>query len=219
MEFSSSDIFFLSSDNKVILFALFVAGFFPYIRDVLRESTHPHPISWFMWSLPLVLYSFSSPYDLFSSACAASTVFIFILSLRRGASDISRSDWIYLVAAGLAPFAGLLFLEGSYNEEAETQLSELFPLFAGQVLIFAPFGPTFRKSISRPFEETLSPYIAAVVFWTLMIYPFSFDLGLLVFFPPIPLLPNLMFIALVFGRRIALGPQVIDRADQSPSLV
>ena len=128
-------------------------GFAPYISDVIKRKTKPHALSWLVWSI-LGVIGFSiqithnaGPGAWLFGVSTLITSAIFILSLKYGERNILIVDWLSFLLAGLALFLWLIVKR---------------PLASVILLAFTDaiggFFPTFRKSITKPHEETLALY-------------------------------------------------------------
>ncbi len=134
-------------------------SFVPYFRDIFRGTTKPHIFSWFIWSLLVGITFFIQVSDgggvgaivtgVEALCCLAVTIFAYT----RGEKNITRSDWaclfLALVAIALWRFAG------------QPLLATFFVILADSLA----FIPTFRKSLLRPHEETISQYALSSVHW------------------------------------------------------
>ena len=138
-------------------------SFVPYFRDIFRGTTKPHVFSWFIWFL-LVGITFLIQVSegggigavvtgIESLCCLGVTIFAYT----RGEKNITRSDWVCFVLALVAI--------------ALWQLANQ-PLLAVILVLIADmlgYIPTFRKSYSKPHEETASQYALSAVHWVLAI--------------------------------------------------
>jgi hypothetical protein len=141
--------------------------FAPYIYDIFRRKTYPHAFSWFVWGLPCFIV-FAAQIAEGGAAGAWATGFttiactgIFILALFYGDRNIHLIDWICL---GLASLAIAVWSVTSN------------PLYAVCLITLSDvlgFGPTLRKSLLKPEEETLSSYFIAGIKWILALLAFN----------------------------------------------
>lgn len=139
-------------------------GYGPYIRDVLRGVTKPHPFSWLTWGI-LELTAFLAQLAKgggigawVTAASAAITLFIAFNALSKRDKKIGITDWLAF-GGGLIGITLWIF---SNN-----------PLLAVVAVVIADalaFVPTFKKSFYHPSEETLIEYKLSVVKWTLAIF-------------------------------------------------
>jgi len=155
-------------DVKVILGATSVvaclAQYIPYIRNVIKGRTRPHIFSWFIWGLPAGIV-FAA--QLLNGGGAGSWVtgltaflctVVFLLSLFYGDRDIALLDWISFALALAA--IGLWIITDS----------PLWSVILVTVSDVLGFVPTVRKSIVKPYEETLSSYLIGGLKWVLSMF-------------------------------------------------
>ena len=139
-------------------------GFFPYIRDILRGTTKPHPFSWFIWGVVSgigFLAQLAGGGETGAWITGVGSVGCFIitaLALRQGEPTIVALDWWCLGGA----IAALVLWRITNNPLSATILVTLTDFLATI--------PTLRKSYLRPHEETVATYAMGFV---------GFSLGLL----------------------------------------
>jgi len=130
-----------------------LAAFFPYLRDVFRRKTKPHSFTWLIWGITqgtatAALWVGGGGIGVISLTIGTLLVIlVFFLSLREGERDIAKSDTLALVLAISAIFIWWLL---------DNPLLAVW-LVAGIDLI--GYYPTFRKSYSNPWEETVSSWV------------------------------------------------------------
>lgn len=133
---------------------LAVVGYIPYIRDILRQKTKPHSLTWLVWS---VLSGIGFAVQVVGKGGAGSWLFglttvasfgIFLLSLKIGDKNILLVDWLSLLLAAAAL--------GWWLATNDPLLSVIL---ISAVDVIGGFFPTFRKSYSHPYQETLSTYL------------------------------------------------------------
>ena len=91
---------------------LALIGNIPYLRDTLKGKIHPHPYTWFVWSIDSLVTFFGQMqkgggYALIATGCAeVFTILIFVASLKNGFTHVRKIDKVFLVAAllGLIPW-------------------------------------------------------------------------------------------------------------------
>jgi len=143
-------------DYRVILgiFAaiLGVVSLAPYIRDMFRGITKPHPMTWFVWALINIVAFFAQvaggggPGAWVSGVVAFECFVIALFSLSRGEKRMVALDWWCFAGA----LTGLILWQVTDDPLAAIILVTLTDALASV--------PTFRKSYLRPYEETLSSY-------------------------------------------------------------
>src|SRR2546430_8172016 len=127
-------------------------AFWPYIGDTLRGKTKPHMYSWLAWTLITgMLFAGqvagrAGPGAWATGCTTALDLVVFILSIRRGTTDITRSDRMCLGGA-LAALIGWV-------------LSDSLTLSIVLVTIVdtLAFVPTVRKTLKAPEGETFITY-------------------------------------------------------------
>lgn len=173
-----------------------------YIRDVYKGRTKPHIFSWLVWgilmSIGLALQLAEGSWtSAISMGVGASINFtIFALGYRQGDHDLTRGDWIALIAALLTIPVWLLTKN---------------PLWAAILISGINIGgswPTIRKAWTKPKEENLfsfSVYSAVAVLRLLSISPFTLVTAL---YPAVILVGCLLIALIIAVRRRALFPCV-----------
>jgi hypothetical protein len=132
--------------------ALIVIAYLPYIRDVLKKKTRPHPYSWFVsGSLTLIACGLQvskgagwGAVPTFVAGLAG--LLIFILCFIKKRSHITKSDTFFFLLALLA--AGLWLV-------ANQPVLSVILISAADILSFIP---TIRKSWKKPNQETVFTY-------------------------------------------------------------
>ena len=177
-----------------------LVGFYPYIRDILKGTTKPHPFSWFIWSIVSAIGFFAQLVGgggagaLVTAAGSFGCIVVTLLSLTRGERGIVLLDWLSLCGALLS----LVFWRLTNDPLAAIVLVTLTDALASV--------PTFRKSYMRPYEETPAIYAIGVV---------AFSLGLLgltsftlttALFPSYVIVANLALVTILIIRRKTLAP-------------
>ena len=129
------------------------AGYVPYIRDILRGKTQPHPYSWLLGGvLTAIAFALQLSGDAGTGAfatLAASILCWVVLGLsfyKKVKFDIAPMDTIFFVMALISLVLWLV---------AKQPVLSIILTTLTDVLGFIP---TVRKSWNRPFTETLSSY-------------------------------------------------------------
>jgi hypothetical protein len=134
----------------LIAIVIAVAGYIPYFRDLFSGKTKPHAFSWLIWGL-LTAIAFAGQIAGHAGAGSwvmgftAFTTFV-IFSLFYGEKNITRSDWLCLI---LALSAIPLWIATRHPVASMILVTVIDAL---------GFWPTFRKSYSKPNEETAFTY-------------------------------------------------------------
>ena len=148
-------------DYKILLWIissiLAIVWYFPYIKDTIKWKTVPHIYTWLIWWI-LVWITFVIQFQnqwwawsWVTWVTAISCFIIVILSLKFGAKNITSSDTISLILAFWA--MGLWYFLNN----------PLYSIILILIIETLAFYPTFRKSLKKPFEETLSTYVIASI--------------------------------------------------------
>jgi len=138
-----------------ILFSIIAAiigifAFFPYIRDVVKKKTKPHLYTWLIWSITqtiAVVGIITGGGGWGVSSLLVGTLFVvavFLMSIKYGTKDITRSDTVSLVLALLAIVVWL-----------QLKQPVIAVLLAASIDLVG-YIPSFRKSFKDPFSETIS---------------------------------------------------------------
>lgn len=129
-----------------------VISLVPYIWDMFKATTKPHPLTWFVWSLINIIAFFAQlaagggPGAWVSGVVAFECFVIAVFSLSRGDKHIVALDWWCFTGA----LTGVVLWQITDNPLAAIVLVTLTDALASV--------PTFRKSYSKPYEETVSSY-------------------------------------------------------------
>ncbi len=171
-------------------------GYVPYIRDTIKGKTKPHAYSWFLWSASTGIVFALQVSDgagigaLITIAAVLIAGFIFVLSLRAGKQDITRSDTIFFILSLIALVIWLF---------AKQPVISVILLSVAELLAFIP---TIRKSWNNPHSETLSSYLINISRFTMGIYALQNYSIITTFYPVSQLLANGVFsISLMVRRR------------------
>src|SRR5690606_7525028 len=128
----------------VIASILAIAGNLPYVISIFRGVTRPHPFTWFVWTLVSGIVFFGQLARgagigaLPTLASEIFTLLIFILSLRYGYRDVTRSDVIFLA---ISIFAIVLWITTN-DPTASVTIAVGIDIVA--------FVPTIRKAAKEP---------------------------------------------------------------------
>ncbi len=131
---------------------LVVAGYVPYIRDIIRGKTHPHIYSWLLWGLlTVVIFGIQITHHagfggLVTIVAGIMCLMVIFFGLKHGKRDITFSDNVVLVLTLICMVLWLV---------AKQPLTAILLACATDLLAFLP---TVRKSWNKPFSETLSLY-------------------------------------------------------------
>lgn len=131
---------------------VFITGaFYPYIRDIFAGKTKPHIYTWLIWSITqgtavaALIYGNGGTFAALGIGSGAFlTMIIFLLSFRYGTKKITLVDTLMLAAALLAI---IVWWQLDNPTLAVLMLATIDGL---------GYFPTYRKSWSEPWTETLS---------------------------------------------------------------
>ena len=194
-------------DYKTILSIIAVAlgfiGYGFYLRDVWRGTTRPHVISWFLWCVLELIVFFAQlakgggagAYVTGMSALAA--LIIAITALKSPDKQIKLFD---IVAFGGA-IIGIVLWRLTDNPLTAVISVTVADAFA--------FSPTYRKSYTKPHEETLIEYGLAATKYTLALFALqSFNLTTALY-PVSIICTNSAFVIMSLVRRKKLKTSIV----------
>lgn len=176
------------------------ATYVAYLRDVIAGRTRPHVFSWFMWAFATltacaVQVSGGAGLGAIGTAApAAACLAVFVLGMRQGDMDITRTDVVFL-AASLASL--VLWLV------ADQPLTAVVLLTAVDLLAFVP---TARKAWNKPHEEAIACYAGGAVRISLALFLIEHYTLVTTLYPVVWLLANGGFGVFLLARRHALTP-------------
>jgi len=176
-----------------------IYAYIPYFRNIFRGKTKPHAFSWFVWFLLTAIAFFAQVSDnagpgaWVTGFTAVICFVIFIFGLKRGEKDIVWIDWLSLVGALLA-----LGLWAITNEP-------LLSVILITLIDALGFVPTFRKSYSKPNEETALTYGLSSLKFAIGIAALDNVTLVTALYPASLVLANGIFVAMVLLRRQKLN--------------
>lgn len=179
----------------IIAAALVVVAYAAYFRDILRGTTKPHPVSWFIWGINstliyLLQVSHGSGAGAYSTLAVAIVSFgICVLASRDGLGVVRGSDLLVLALALLAACSWFL---------AEDSVSAMLLLVSADVLGIIP---SIRKAWRTPREETVSMWLLSTLRQAMSIVALS-NFGVVSLLNPVVwLILNACMSALLIARR------------------
>lgn len=138
---------------SLISAALGTMAFLPYSIDILKQKTKPHSYTWLIWTITQTtavagIIHGGGGWGALNLTIGTFLVFlIFLFSLKFGSKDITKSDTIILIVALLAILVWW-------------QLDQpLIAIFMVSGIDALGYIPSFRKSYSEPWSETLSSWL------------------------------------------------------------
>jgi hypothetical protein len=129
---------------------LVFAAYIPYLRDILKNKTKPHPYSWFVWGLnTAIIFALQVSHGAGAGAYTTGTVVaisfvVCLLGLRHGTKDIVFIDTVCLALA--------LIAMGIWLFAKQPTISIILLVSIDMI----GFVPSVRKAWNKPNEETLS---------------------------------------------------------------
>ncbi|MCB1538024.1 MAG: hypothetical protein H6865_02585 [Rhodospirillales bacterium] len=135
--------------------AVTLIGIAPYIAGMLRGHTKPHMFSWFLWGFTSWIVMAAQTWDhagagswaMLTAALVCTSVFI--LCFWVGEKNITRADWV-MFSIGLAAVPAWMITK---NPLLSVVIVSLVDLVA--------YGPTIRKSWTKPRDEVAFMYMTA----------------------------------------------------------
>lgn len=127
-----------------------IAAYYPYIRDIFLKKTKPHAYTWLIWGITQGTATAALIYgggNLGAMSLLVGTIMviaIFLLSLKFGTRNITKSDTLVLII-------GLLAIIVWWQLK-----NPLLAVVMVTVIDALGFLPTYRKSFVDPWSETIS---------------------------------------------------------------
>ena len=123
-------------------------SFLPYLRDIFRGKTKPHAYTWLIWTITQstavagLIYGKGGWGALSLTIGTAFFFLVFLLSLKYGTKNITKSDTIVLIAALSA-----IVVWWQLN-------NPLLAVLMVSVIDVLGYIPSFRKIFKEPWTET-----------------------------------------------------------------
>lgn len=183
---------------------LSIISYVPYIHDVLKNKTRPHIFMWILWSLLSGITYFIQIYNnagAGSWSMGISTIaclFIFIISIKRGEKRIVLLDWICFLGALIAIGIWLF----TVNQIAAVILTTFTAILS--------FIPTFRKSWSKPQEETGVTFSINATKWIVSLLALTaFNFSTVLYLVTVIILNTILALVIYIRRWIkSVGPNL-----------
>lgn len=196
-------------ENKIFLGILAVVitifTYAPYYLDIFRGRTKPHAISWCIWALIAGIVFFGQRTDnagagsWLNGFIALASAGIFFLSLSHGERKITPLDWICLTCS---LFAIPLWIESR---------TPLWSMVLLTVIDTLGFLPTFRKTWSKPSEETLSTYVLSALNYSLSLFALENISMITALYPTTLVCVNTTLVVIALQRRLHQGTILADK--------
>lgn len=141
-----------------------IISFAPYFLDIIHKKTKPHAYTWLIWTITqgtalAGLWLGVGGWGFISLFIGTGLIFfIFLLSLKYGTHNITKSDTITLIAALIA----ILIWWQLHNP--------LLAVLMVSIIDFLGYIPSFKKTFKNPWTET-------PIFWILS--PLSYIITIL----------------------------------------
>lgn len=136
-----------------ITVALAFIALYPYISDIFRNKTKPHIFTWMVWAIVTILAFFGQwekgggAGSWTTGVTGILTIFIALISLKKGSRDITKFDKMVFVGALLAIVPWMMTKDPTLSVVILTIIDVL------------AFIPTIRKTIKDPHSETFISYV------------------------------------------------------------
>jgi len=179
----------------LITVVLAFIGLVPYIIDIFRNKTKPHIFTWVVWAMVTLLAFFgqwqkgAGAGSWTTGVTGILTIFIAVISLKKGSKDITKSDVIVFIMALIAIVPWLLTKDPTLSVVILTIVNTL------------AFIPTIRKTIKAPESETFSSYVIHTFRHSLSIIALT-NYNLATFlYPAVVALSNLTVVIVILKSR------------------
>lgn len=173
----------------LIAVVLTFVGIYPYVVDIFRNKTKPHVFTWVVWALVTFIAFLGQwqkgggPGSWTTGVSGILTIFIALISLKKGTKDITKLDWFMFVGALLGIIPWLLTKDPTLSVVILT------------IIDVVAFVPTIRKTIKDPGSETFISYVIHAIRHGLSIIALaSYNLATIVY----PASVGLMNIIIIF---------------------
>ena len=179
----------------VIAIIVSILGDLIYIASVLKGNTKPHVLTWFVWGMLSTILFLAQVFDgggpgaWVTSFSALGHFIIAGLALFKGEKHITKGDWVCFATA-------LITMPLWYFTK-----TPLYSVILIVLIDIVGFIPTFRKSFSKPYEETELPYALSLlkhISASIALVNFSF---ITAFYPLSMIFVNGSFVLMLMWRR------------------
>lgn len=172
-----------------------IVCFIPYFRDIFLKKTQPHAYSWLIWTILQVVGVLAQlkdggGYGAWALGVGVISCFaIFLLSFKYGTKNISRFDFLCLLASLVAI---VFYLKLS---------NPVWSILVVTGIDFVGFLPTYRKGWKEPETETVSTYIMSASANLLSLFALQNYTVTTVFYIASLLFTNTLFSSIVLFKR------------------
>lgn len=170
-----------------------------YVVSILRKQTKPHLFTWLVWTLLsgiaflAQLHDHAGPGSWAVGMDAFGCLLIAVLCLKYRDREITKSDWIALIASLSAVIPWILTKDPLYS------------VILISIIDVAAFYPTFRKSWFRPHEESLMTYIISGTKMLLSLFALENFTVTTSLFMIVMISTNIIFVTMCYLRRKSMG--------------
>jgi hypothetical protein len=176
-----------------------LCGTVSYVTSILKGRTRPHVFTWLNWGIIQTIvflaqgFEHAGPGRWGTAMAAADCLLIVALGLYRGEKRITRSDWVtFTVAMSIVP---LWYTTGQ----------PAWSVLLATVIDALGYYPTFRKSWSKPHQESIRSYAIYTLEWALSLCAMDAYNWTTVPYAAFSVLANLALMAMLVGRRKRLA--------------
>ena len=188
----------------VVAILLALLAYINYFRDIFKGKTKPHAFTWLIWCVMSTVAFFSQVSDgggvgTWVLAFTAIVDFaIFSIAVYKGETSITTVDWFCLMGA----FLGVALF--TFNEDPPMSL-----IIISAVDIIG-FVPTVRKSMVRPYEETMITFGLTSLKYLFAIMALENYTFTTVYYPAVVATMNALFVILLIEMRARI-PNAADK--------
>lgn len=168
----------------------------PYIIDIFKNKTKPHIFTWAVWAVVTILAFFGQwqkgggAGSWTTGVTGILTIFIALISIKKGSRDITKTDKIIFIGALLAIIPWFLTKDPTLSVVILTIIDVL------------AFIPTIRKTIKDPKSETFISYVLHTIRHSLSIVALA-NYNLATYIYPASLaVMNLIVLSIILKFRI-----------------
>jgi len=189
----------MTYDYHVVLgivgIVLGVVGYWFYFSSIFRGDTKPHLFTWLVYFIvDIIVFAAqvlnnAGPGAWVTFTGLIGTFLVAVVSLRYGEKHITKTDWISFIAA--------LFAIVLWRLTGDPLLSVVI----AAVINFLAMAPTFRKAYAKPYEESLSVWLADTVRYMLAIIALATLSLTTALFPAALVIGDTLLILMILIRR------------------
>lgn len=195
----------------VVALLMAILAYIPYFRDIKHGKTRPHAFTWLVWCVMSTVAFFSQVSDgggvgTWVLAFTAIVNFvIFCLAIYKGDTTITNMDWFCLMGA----FLGVALF--TYNEDPPMSL---YIISAVDIIGFIP---TVRKSLKRPYDETMSTFGITSLKYVFAIAALENYTFTTMYYPSVVAVMNALFVILLIELRSKIPPPKQSKSRKKPT--